>query len=394
MQTKKMSKATNNKGSVKCLKKIVMIGPVYPYKGGIAHYTGLMCRNLKEKYDVDMVSYKMQYPKILFKKEQRDYENDALKIADTRYLIHTASPLNWAKSARKIYEAYPDLVIIQWWHPYFAPCYSSIVKKLRKKNIPVLFVCHNVFPHERFFMDQKLTRSVLKWGDYFIVHSKMDAKDLLSIQPGAKYRVAVMPTFNAFQFENITKEAARRQLGLRTDEAVLLFFGFVREYKGLKYLIAAMPFIVDKLKNVKLLIVGDFGDEKEQYEQMIHVAGAESHISTYGGYIPDREVEKYFAAADIAVMPYISATQSAVVQLAYSFNLPVIATEVGGLPEVVQEGKTGYIVPSKDSRAIADAAVHFFNEGKAAEFQRNVKKEAYKYSWDRMREAVEELAEL
>lgn len=371
-----------------------MIGPVYPYKGGIAHYTGLMCKNLKEKYNVSMVSYKMQYPKILFKKEQRDYDNDTFKIENTNYLIHTANPFNWPKSAKNIAKMHPDLVIIQWWHPYFSPCYSSIIKKIRKKNIPVLFVCHNVFPHERFPLDKKLTRAVLKLGDYFIVHSKMDAQDMLSIQPDANYRAAVMPAFGAFRFQNMKKEAAREQLGLRIEEKVILFFGFVREYKGLDYLISAMPFIVEKLKDANLLIVGDFGDKKEQYEKMISGSGAQNHISTYGGYIPDREVEKFFVAADLAVMPYISATQSAVVQLAYSFNLPVIVTDVGGLPEVVEDNKTGYIVPPKDPQAIADAAVRFFEGNNAAAFEENVKKEAYKYSWDRMRETVEELAKL
>ena len=134
MRIRREKKLIYDKGSEKNLKKIVMIGPVYPYKGGIAHYTGLMYKSLKEKYNVDMVSYKMQYPKILFKKEQRDYSNDTFKIENTNYLINTANPFNWGGTAKKIANMQPDLVIIQWWHPYFSPCYSSIIKKLRKKK--------------------------------------------------------------------------------------------------------------------------------------------------------------------------------------------------------------------------------------------------------------------
>jgi glycosyltransferase involved in cell wall biosynthesis len=390
----KSMKTTKIESSVDSLNKIVMIGPVYPYKGGIAHYTGLMCKNLKEKYDVDMISYKMQYPKILFKKEQRDYDNDAFKIENTNYLIHTANPFNWGGAAKTIVNMQPDLLIVQWWHPYFSPCYSSIIKKIRKKNIPVLFVCHNVFPHERFFMDKRLTRSVLKRGDYFIVQSKIDAQDLLSIKKDAKYEMAVHPTYNAFQFQNLSKMAARELLGIDQNEKILLFFGFVREYKGLRHLIGAMAQVVAKYKEAKLLVVGDFGDQKEEYERLIRESGVQEHICVYGGYIPDREVEKFFAACDLVVLPYESATQSGIVQIAYGFNKPVLVTDVGGLPEVVLDGKTGYVVPPKNPQAVANAAVRFFAENKAAIFEENVKKEAYKYSWDRMREAVEELTNL
>jgi Glycosyltransferase len=366
-----------------------MIGPVYPYKGGIAHYTGLMCRNLQKKYDVKMISYKMQYPKILFRKEQKDYTNDAFKLEDTQYLLNTANPFNWIKSAVEINKLKPDLVIIQWWHPYFSPCYLSLVKRLHDTKI--LFLCHNVFPHERFPLDKKLTRSVLKRGNYFIVHSKMDAEDLISIKPDASFRINAMPSFNVFKFENLSTAAAREKLGIGKNEKVLLFFGFVREYKGLKYLIQAMPKITEQLKDIRLLIAGDFGKNKEEYIALIKETGKADKINIYDGYIPDKEVEKFFAASDLSVLPYISATQSAVAQLSFGFNKPVIVTNVGGLPEVVADGQTGYVLPSKDPGAIADAVVRFYTECKAEQFEKNVIEEAYKFSWDRMTEAVEEL---
>jgi len=371
--------------------KIAIIGPVFPYKGGISHYTGLLCRSLKQKHDVTMISYKLQYPKILFRKEQKDYNNDTFKIDDTKYWIHTANPFNWKKTADAINNLAPDLVIIQWWHPYFAPCYYSLIRKLNHTKI--LFSCHNVFPHERFPFDKILTRTVLKHGDYFIVHSKLDAADLLKIKSDAKFKISVMPTFNAFKFENMNMQTAREELGIPLNQKVLLFFGFVREYKGLGYLLKAMPRIIEALHDVQLLIVGDFGKKKNEYLQMIDAVVMNENINIYDDYIPDREIEKYFAAADLVVLPYISATQSAIVQLAFGFNKPVIVTNVGGLPEAVADGQTGYIVAPQDPDAISAAVIRFFEENKADEFIANVEAEANKYSWDRMSEDVEALCE-
>lgn len=372
-------------------KKVVLIGPVYPYKGGIAHYTGLMYRALCKIYDVEMVSYKFQYPKILYRKEQRDYGNDSFKIEDTKYLIHTANPFNWLYTAKRIRDIKPEMVIIQWWHPYFAPCYYMLCKCI--KNVKILFVCHNVFPHERFPMDRILAKAVLRQGDRYIVQSRMDAEDLQTIIKDPIFRQTVHPTYNAFRLENMSAEEARGRLGIRMDEKILLFFGFVREYKGLKYLIQAMPQIVRCIPGAILLIVGDFSGEesKKQYVEMIARKQVQDCIRIYDGYIPDREVEKFFAASDLVMLPYISATQSGIAQVAYGFEKPVVATNVGGLPDVVADGRTGYIVEPENADALADAAVDFFEKDRAAEFAGNVKKEAYRFSWERMVEVVEEL---
>ena len=273
------------------LKHIVLIGPVYPYKGGISHYTGLMYRALVKKFRVDMISFKMQYPKFLFKKEQKDYSNDAFKIPETDYMINTANPFNWISSARRIRESKPDLVIFQWWHPYFVPCYWTLCKLLGKTKI--LFLCHNVFPHERFPLDRVLTKMVLKQGDYFITQSGTDTEDLLSIKKDAEYIRAVLPTYNAFKFQNMSKEEARKILKLNESEKILLFFGFVREYKGLKHLLNALPVLKEALTEVKLLVVGDFGGDKEEYTELIQRLGISEMLEVHDGYIPDKEVEKY-----------------------------------------------------------------------------------------------------
>ena len=371
--------------------RIVLIGPVFPYKGGIAHYTGMMCRNLKKRYDVSMISYKLQYPKILYGKEQRDYQNDTFKIDETDFLINTACPISWRATAAKINALKPELIIIQWWHPYFAPCYCGLIRHI--KDTKILFLCHNVFPHERFPLDKWLTRSVLKRGDYFIVHSGQDAEDLSTIVPEVKLEKTVLPTYNAFKIEDMTMLSAREKLGIGMTKKVLLFFGFVREYKGLKYLINALPAIWERYDDLILLVVGEFGNDKDEYIRLIKDNKVENVISIHDGYIPDREVEKFFAASDLVVLPYISATQSGIVQIAYGFEKPVIATDVGGLPEVVLHEKTGYIVEPGDPKVIANAVIRFFEEDKADEFSRNIQDEAYKYSWDRMTEVVEQLWE-
>lgn len=377
---------------MKLSRKIVMIGPVYPYKGGISHYTGLLYRTLAKMHDVTMISYKMQYPKILFKKEQRDYSNDSFKIEDTKYWLNTANPFNIIQVAGKIKKMNPDVIIIQWWHPYFSPCYRILEAALSRYKI--IFICHNVFPHERFPMDHILSKMVLKRGSGYIVQSKMDRDDLCSIKQDANYVLTPHPTYNAFKIQNMSKEQAREILGCSSDEKLLLFFGFVRKYKGLCHLLNALPIVLnkqDEIGNVKLMIVGDFGEDKQEYMDLIHKLDIEDSVQLVEGYIPDQEVEKYFAACDLVVLPYESATQSGIVQIAYGFEKTVVVTEVGGLPDVVENGKTGYVVKPQDPEKIAEVIIDFYLNNREAEFEQHIKEAAYRFSWDRMEEAIEQL---
>lgn len=368
-------------------KNVILIGPVYPYKGGISHYTGLMCRELSKGHNVEMISYKMQYPKFLFHKEQRDYSNDSFKIEDAEYLLNTANPFNIVRTAHHIRRKKPDMVVIQWWHPYFAPCYFLLTRFMGRQN--VVFVCHNVFPHERFPMDKVLTRLALKGGSHFIVHAAGEAKALEKIQSHPDYVVTPHPTYNAFRFEGMSREQAREKLSIGQEEHILLFFGYVREYKGLKYLLRAMPQICREDEKVRLWVIGEFGSDKEDYLQLIRELAIENRVQVRDSYTPDREVEQYFAAADLVALPYTSATQSGIVQIAYGFTRPVVATDVGGLPDVVEDGETGYIVEPGNPQLIADAVVRFFREGQAQRMQENIEKEAYRFSWERMAEVLE-----
>ncbi len=373
------------------MEKLVLIGPVYPYKGGISHYTGLMCRALRAQYEVEMVSYKFQYPKLLYKKEQKDASNESFRIPGTRYMLHTANPANWITCGKEIASWKPKAVIVQWWHPYFAPCYRVLTGILKKKGIPVLFVCHNVFPHERFPLDRLLTKMTLKQGSRYIVQSAQDQQDLLQTIPDAVFTRTPHPTYNMFKLRGISRAQAREELGVSEEEKMLLFFGFVREYKGLKYLLLAMQQIVEAFPQVRLYVVGDFGKDKEDYLALIRQEGLEEHVRIRDGYVPDAEVEPYFAGCDLVVLPYVSATQSGIVQIAYGFDKPVLVTRVGGLPEVVQDDETGYVVEPQNPAAIADAVNRFFRENKAADFAVHIDREKQKYSWEVMADRITEL---
>lgn len=370
-------------------KSIVMIGPVYPYKGGIAHYTGLMCKALRDKHDVYMMSYRLQYPKFLYKKTQKDYSNNTFRVADADYQINTVNPLNYIASACKIRKLNPDLIIIQWWHPYFAPCYYVMCSMLKK--YPILFLCHNVFPHERFPMDRLLTKLVLKRGNTYIVQSKQDEEDLLSIKRNADYIRTAHPTYNAFRIKGMSKGEARRILRMDHAEYMLLFFGFVREYKGLKHLLRAMHKISEEIPQITLYIVGDFDGDKEEYTALIQKLGIEKHIIIEDGYIPDKEVEKYFAACDLVVLPYETATQSGIAQIAYGFEKPIVVTDVGGLPEIVVPGKTGYVAKAKDSNDIAEKIITFCKDADVEAMRSAIQKESNRYSWETFVCKVEEL---
>ena len=371
--------------------RIVLIGPVYPYKGGISHYTSLLCRALRQKHEVIMVSYKMQYPKFLFKKEQKDYSNKSFQVDDTKYWIHTANPINLFLAARRIRKLRPDAVILQWWHPYFAPCYRILATLLGE--IPLLITCHNVFPHERFPLDRFLTRMVLKRADGYIVQSHLDEKDLLTVKPDANYVVTPHPTYNAFKMKNMSRAEARELLAVGHDSPMLLFFGFVREYKGLKYLLDALPEVKKRIPDISLWVVGDFGDDKDVYLEQIERNRIGDNIRLVEGYVPDQEVEKYFAAADLVVLPYVSATQSGIVQIAYGFDKPVVVTDVGGLPDVVRHKETGYVVPSENAREIAGAIVSFYLEDRETDWEGNIRKQAAEFSWETMVERIEKCVE-
>lgn len=370
-------------------KRIVLIGPVYPYKTGLSYYVSLLYNKLKESADVKLYSYSMQYPKLLYKRPQKDYADDTIKVDEAEYVLNSANPISWVKLAGRINSDKPELVIFQWLHPYFAPCYWSITKLLR--NTKVLYICHNAIPHERFICDKFLTKITLRQADYIIVHSESDGEILKAMLPKAVIRVNPHPAYNFFKIKNMTKRRAREILSIGADAKVLLFFGLVREYKGLKHLLNAMPEIVKRFPNIKLLIAGDFGGSRTQYDEMISALHVQKYVDVYAGHIPIPEVEKFFAACDMVVLPYESATQSGVVQVAYGFHKPVLATNVGGLPDVIEHMKTGYVVEPQNPAALSEAITDYFMNDRVNEFAAHIAETAYRFSWDRMKETIEAL---
>ncbi len=359
-------------------KRIVVIGPVYPFKGGISHYTGLLVKSLKERASVRTVSYKMQYPKLLFKKEQRDYSNDSFKVSDAEFLINTANPFNIIKTALSINAWKPETVIIQWWHPYFSPCYRILCAFLK---CPVLFICHNVFPHERFPMDRMLTRLVLSKGDYFILHSKKETAELKTILPEAKYRVNMHPTYESFKMRDM-----REKTGC---EKRLLFFGLVRPYKGLNVLLEALL----ELPDIYLTVAGDFGGTEGDYEELLKDERLKGRVHVHNGYIPDKDVQGYFENCDAAVLPYLDATQSGIAQVAFGFKKPVIATRAGGLPEVVTDGVTGVLVDPGDKESLVQGIRRFYElKESGTDFKENIEKDSERFTWEHLVDTIFELS--
>jgi len=364
-----------------------MIGPVYPYKTGLSYYVGLLYRQLAKNHEVKLYSYSMQYPEFLYKKQQKDYEDDIVKVDDASFVLNSANPFSWISLAVKINKEKPDIVIFQWLHPYFAPCYS-VLERLLSKKIKIVYNCHNAYPHERFPLDKFLTKYTLKKADLVVAHSKSDADALSEMMPELNVEVNPHPVYEFFKIKDMSKAEARKMLNLSEEDKVLLFFGLVREYKGLKHLLNAMPNIIKKYPEIKLLIAGDFAGGRPSYDEMIDELKIAECVRIHDGHIPIPDVEKYFAASDIVVLPYESATQSGVIQASYGFEKPVLATNVGGLPDAVEHMKTGYIVEPFRPDQIASAVADFFDNNRAEEFKHNVADSAYKFSWERMEKCL------
>jgi len=286
------------------------------------------------------------------------------------------------------------MVIFQWWVPYWAFPFAAIASLARHHaSIQVLFICHNVLPHERHLGDVLLTRLALSQGHSFIVHTEKEQAVLEHLLPGRLVRRIAFPTYAPLADTSLSREMARSALGIADDQQMLLLFGFVREYKGLKYLLLAMPEVLSVLPKARLWIVGEFWDNPAPYQQLIHNFKIEKQVTIVNRYVANEELPRYFRGADVVVLPYTDATQSAVVQLAYGFGRPVITTDVGGLREVVQEGVTGLLVPPGDSSRLAQAIVRYFQSLEpisAADIQAATQKA---FSWGRVVSLIEELAE-
>jgi len=369
--------------------KIIIVGPVYPLRGGIAHYIALLAAHLRQRHEVEIVSFKRQYPKLLFPGKTQEEKGGAAPPVRSEALIDSVNPINWIGVALKIRRRRPDLVVFKYWLPFFAPCFGTIAAIARwQANTKVLCICDNIIPHERRLGDRLTTRYFFRFVDYFIVQSSVVEKELKQFVPNARYQKVSHPIYEIFG-DAVGKEEARRKLGI-TAERMILFFGYVRPYKGLPILLEAMPSILKEI-DLLLYVVGEFYEREEKYTHQIKRLCIEKNVRIIPDYVPNEQVALFFSACDIVVLPYVSATQSGIVQIAYQFDKPVIATDVGGLAEVVLDAATGFIVPAKDSEALARAVVKFYTEKKEQEFVENVRRQKAAYSWERLIHAIEEL---
>lgn len=343
------------------------------------------------RHEVKLIAMKRQYPSLLFPgKTQIDESDVAIKVDGAELVIDSINPLSWRKAASNIESWRPDLLVIQWWHPFFSPAFGSIARLIGRK-VPVLFLCHNVIPHEKQGPVAALSRAALRWGDLFIVHSEEDMRNLRAILPESKVKTARHPTYEVFKYSEISREEARNALEIAQDARMLLFFGLVRSYKGLKYLIKAMPRIRDQVC-AELLVAGEFYEGRTSYDALIQELKLAEEVRVEDRYVPNEQVGIYFMASDVVVLPYVTATQSGIVQIAYGFERPVITTNVGGLPEVVRNGETGLLVPPADPIALADAVIRFFKDNLGETLARGVREHKEEFSWERMVDTIEELA--
>jgi len=373
--------------------KIALVGLTHPFRGGISHYTTLLCRALTDRHDVRFYALYRQYPRLLFPgKTQIDESKASLEVPHLA-CIDSINPFTWLATGVRIARYRPDLVVYSWWHPFFAPSFGTIARLARWfGGVPSCFLCHNALPHESSRVDRLLLRYAFSSARVFIAHSQQDYDDLRGLRPEAIVHRNPHPTYETFAAERaLPPAAAKSELGL-TGKRVLLFFGFVREYKGLDVLLEAMQDL-DPAEGYHLVIVGEFYEDPEKYRGRLDGLRARGQLTLIDRYVPNEEVSVYFSASDIVMVPYLSATQSGVIQIAYAFRKPVVATTVGGIPEVVVDGATGFLVPPGDPRAMADAVRRYFDSEDPRRFARAIDREKKKYSWERMVETIERVVE-
>jgi len=368
--------------------KISLLSVFYPYRGGIAQFSAMFYRALEKEHELQAVTFSRQYPNFLFPGSSQyvTEEDNADKIPAIRSL-DSINPFSFGKTAQKINAFAPDLFISQYWMTFFGPATGGVQKRLQKgtKRISIL---HNVIPHEKRFFDNFANKSFLKHNEGFVVLSDAVLKDLLSILPDAKYLRIDHPVYNHFGNKLARKEALQK-LHLSAEKKYLLFFGFIREYKGLDLLLNAMKNLSD---DYHLIVAGEIYGSFEKYQAIIDANKLQKKVHLFNQYIPDEEVATYFSAADVCILPYKGATQSGITAIAHHFDLPIIATDVGGLKETIQHEKTGLMI-QPDDKALKNAIELIFKDGRLEKFSENISAYKVENSWGNFAQKVIEFSE-
>ncbi len=365
--------------------KAIIISPAWPLRGGIANLAEALSRSMNQfGFDSSIVSFSLQYPSFLFPGKTQYDDSSPPKGISIFTLLNSINPINWISTANFICKQKPELIIVRYWLPFMGPCLGTVIRIVKWKlpNVTVIALTDNVIPHEKRFGDSVFTKYFLKPCDGFIAMSKSVLNDIQSFVNNKPLVFSPHPVYDTFG-DKISLQEAREKLNISKEEKVVLFFGIIRKYKGLELLLQA--FAIEKVKklNLKLIIAGEFYDDSQPYLDFIESHQLKNNIVLSNAYIPFEEVKNYFCASNLVVQPYLTATQSGVTQIAYHFNKPMIVTNVGGLPEMVENGVSGYVV-NTNPLEIADAIENYFVLDKENEFTENVKVEKKKFDWEYM----------
>lgn len=370
--------------------KVVILGPAFPLRGGIADFNEALSKSLQhEGHKVVIYSFSYQYPPFLFPGTSQFAGGDKPGDLDIKSTLSSVNPITWYRTAGKIINEKPDLVIIRFWLPFMGPALGTVAGRLRKNKIKVIAITDNVIPHEKRIGDRPLTKYFIKRCDGFITMSRSVLNDLSKFTTSQNKIFLPHPIYNIFG-ETISKKEARKNLNLNPDDKIILFFGFIRAYKGFGMLVDAMNDSRIRERKIKLLAAGEFYEDKEPYLKKISDNDLSQSVILHTDFIEKTKVRDYFCAADIVVQPYLNATQSGITQIAYQFGRPMLVTNAGGLAEIVADKRVGYVI-EKSANAIADALVDFYDNNREAGYAKNVIVDKEKFEWNNFIKGMFEL---
>ena len=371
-------------------KKLVIIGPAWPLRGGLASFDERLSRQFSaEGWDTTIYTFSLQYPGFLFPGTTQYSSEPAPKDIKIKVCINSINPFNWWKTGHELKKLRPDIIVVRYWLPLMGPCLGTILRIAKKnRHTKVVCIADNVVPHEKRPGDKPFTKYFVKAVNAFVTMSEKVRKDL-ALFTNKPVQQIVHPLYDNFG-ERVDKKEARRKLGLPESEKIILFFGFIRNYKGLDLLFEAMNDERIKHAGIRLLVGGEFYEDRKLYDEQISHLGIAPQLELRTDFIPDSEVRYYLSAADFVIQPYRNATQSGVTPLAYHFEKPMLVTNVGGLPDLVPDGKVG-VITEPDPGAIAGGILTLYELGEDY-FLPHLREEKKKYSWAKLSAAITELA--
>jgi glycosyltransferase involved in cell wall biosynthesis len=372
--------------------KVIIIGPAHPLRGGLATFNQRLAKQFADEgHECSIVSFSLQYPSFLFPGTTQYSSDPAPDDVTIHTLINSVNPLNWLSVGRKLKEWNPDLIVVRYWLPFMGPALGTILRQVKKnKHTKIVCIADNVMPHEKRIGDVPFTKYFLKAPDAFVTMSEKVLNDLRKFT-NRPAQLIQHPLYDNFG-KAISKNDARKFLRLNGNEKIILFFGFIRQYKGLDLLLKAMADERIRKENIKLLIAGEFYEDDKPYLQLIQENNLQDQVILKTNFIPDSEVKYYLCSGDCVVQPYKNATQSGVTPLAYHFEKPMIVTNVGGLPSLVPHEKAG-LVCEPNPKSIAVAILRFYQLGEQY-FIPHLRSEKQKYSWSELTSALLDLANI